>query len=152
MILDMQNNIARYASLNENFRTAVDYILTTNLDALTPGRIPIDGNRVYAVITEKQLTAEPEAWEVHQQYADIHLLLGGAERIGFCPQKNRAGDFEFPADKDNLAVRNVRGMEITLETNEFVVFFPYEVHRPNAPPGTAGQTARKLMIKVLCCP
>lgn len=148
MIIDTIDNIGTYESLGSNFRTAVHFITSTDFETLSPGRIEVEGDRVYAIITEKRLTEWPENWEVHERYADIQIILDGSETIGYVPLNRLAMSVEFPKDKDAVLLPGLQGVDIPLAKGQFVIALPQDVHRPNGP-GKDGDYAKKVIVKVL---
>lgn len=148
MIIDTIDNIKTYESLGKNFETAVRFIATTDLAALPPGRAEVDGDRVYAIVTEKRLTKWPENWEVHERYADIQIILDGSETIGYVPLNCLVAPVEFPKDKDAALFDGLQGVDIPLAKGQFVIALPQDVHRPNCP-GKGGDYAKKVIVKVL---
>ena len=55
MILDTLDAIGKYAGISPSFETAVRWLQETDPDALEPGRTDIDGEKVYAVVSENLL-------------------------------------------------------------------------------------------------
>lgn len=147
MIVDMVENIKAYGALGANFKTAVEYIAKTDLLSLPPGRIEIDGERVYAIVTEKQLTSRPTAWEAHRLYADIQIVTDGSETIGYFPLSMLKTEIEFPADKDAVLLTNLPGLDVPIGKGQFFIALPQDVHLPNCP-GRDGTYSKKVIVKV----
>lgn len=83
MIYTTLDRLARYRGLCPSLDTAIDYLATADLSALKPGRNEVDGDNVF--INRFGYTTLPQAeaaWEGHAQYADLHVVLAGEERIG----------------------------------------------------------------------
>lgn len=148
MIIDHVNFIGAYKGLSKNFATAVHFIETCNLNALETGAIEIDGKNVYAVVTDKQLTEMPSAWEAHKRYTDIHLVISGSEKIGYAPLHAGTGEGAYDAEKDILFYESVGGHFARLTAGEYMMALPQDIHIPNCPDGTESH-ARKLILKVL---
>jgi len=148
MIIDSIENISQYAILGKNFETAARFIKNADLAALAPGRVEIDGDRVYAIVSEKQLTQRPENWEVHKRYADIQIIVEGSEIIGYYPMSRYKGPVEFPQGKDAVLFTGLQGLDIALSGGEFVLALPQDMHCPNCP-GTTQGTVKKVVVKVL---
>lgn len=63
---------------------AFKYLKETNFVNIKPGEYPIDGENVFAKVTETPLRDKSNkgGWESHPDYADIHYVLNGKEDIG----------------------------------------------------------------------
>lgn len=147
MIWDIRKNISHYCGLNKHFDTAITYIQTHNLMDIQNGRIDIDGANVFATITTSELQSTITEWESHKQYADIHLILLGKERIGYTSSKNIMSDLQI--DKDNMTTCSLKGTDLDLSEDDFVIFFPFEFHRPNCPAINHNGITKKIIFKVL---
>ena len=148
MIVDNLKNIDQYAGLSKNFSAAIDYLKSTELDKLAPGRIDIDGKNVFAIVSEKELTGKPDAWEVHNRYADIHLIIRGNETIGYFPRIKLEYPIDFGEGSDSAALKNIDGVYHTLSGGDFMILLPQDVHVPNCPYGERS-ISKKIMVKVL---
>ncbi len=148
MVLDRLENMDAYRTLGDGFAKAIDYLKGIDVLQMPISEFTIDECAVYGFIKEKQLTKENEKWEVHRRYADIQLVLGGSERMGFQPYTNQPVSEPYNPDKDvELFVGNV-GSELILNPGDFAIFFPGELHRPDCPTAK-GPLSRKMVIKVL---
>ena len=138
MILDTLDCIVKYAGISPNFETAVRWLQETDPEALEPGRTDIDGERVYAVMSENRLEPKEPVFEVHRRYADIQIILQGREGFLY----GREG-------------RELSGKP--LEEGGVTVFLPGEAHAPGLYPEkgrrplspAAPVPDRKLVVKVL---
>jgi len=147
MILDKLENADFYSGYNKNLKAGFDYLKTTELDRLEPGRYEIDGNNVFALVSEYD-SKKPEdcRLEAHRIYADIQYIVSGSEAIGFVTLNNQTVISEYNADKD-IVFFSGEAAPIILEAGLFAVFFPQDVHRPcmqiNGP-----EKVKKVVIKV----
>ena len=144
MIIDHLGNIQRYAALGKNYATAAKFLVHTDLNSLPFGKTEIDGDRVFANYAENFLDRDEMAWEAHQRYTDIQLIVQGKERFGWvnCAEYGPLdGDFQacYPVETP---------VQFTLTDNQFVIFLPNEPHSPGNPV-KAPARCRKLVIKVL---
>ena len=86
MILDTLPNAARYARMHPGFARAFEFLSTTDLAVLAPGRHEIDGDRLYVSIDHKDGRGEEGArLEAHRRHIDIQYTIDGDERIGWMP-------------------------------------------------------------------
>ena len=154
MILDTLDAIGKYAGISPSFETAVRWLQETDPDALEPGRTDIDGEKVYAVVSENLLEPREPAFEVHRRYADIQVILRGREGFRY----GREGK-ELSGKPENGVwfCEADRQVPFELEEGGFTVFLPGEAHAPGLYPekgkrllSPAGPlTDRKIVVKVL---
>lgn len=148
MIIDHLQNAAKYSSVHPLFAKAFDYISTLDFTNLEDGKYEIDGNHLKAIVSNKQgVTAavSAEKFECHNQYIDIQVIVNGVETFGWksrntCSQPKG----EYNAEKDVLFYADAPEMHFTLTNNQFVIFFPEDVHAP----GIGDAPAKKVVIKV----
>lgn len=148
MIFDRLECIKRYRGLGEGFVKAADFLENADVFSLPLGEFEIDGRAVYGFVKETALERENLRWETHEQYVDIQILLGGAERIGYIPFSGQPVAVPYSAEKDvAFFAEPSKGLECALRPGDFVIFLPGELHRPDCPvPGEC--LSRKMVLKV----
>ncbi|WP_027468748.1 YhcH/YjgK/YiaL family protein [Deefgea rivuli] len=129
---------------------ALNYLRHTDFSQMAPGRYPIDGDNMIAIVqtplTQPWETGMPE---FHQRYIDIQYLLEGEEVIGYLP-----ANLELERVTDQLTERDIAFVHpqanetrLVLTPGMFAIFFPGELHKPcralNAP-----MLIRKVVIKI----
>lgn len=148
MILDTIANGSKYASLHPLFAKAFEYINGTDLNSLEPGKFDIDGDRLRGIVSDKNGVSPEEStakFECHNAHIDIQVCIRGRERIGWKPRTSCiAPRGEYNPDKDVLFYDDAPDMFFGLTDNQFVIFYPDDVHAP-----MIGEAAiKKLVIKV----
>ena len=130
MILDKLENASLYSCISNNLKKGFEFLKNTDLPALSPGRHDIDGNDVFALVSEYD-SKNPEdcRLEAHRIYTDIQYLVSGKELIGYETLGTQAVSSEYNPEKD-IAFYKGDGTPILLEAGMFAVFFPQDVHRP----------------------
>lgn len=131
-------------------QTALAWLQATDLTSLPPGQQPIDGDNMFALVSEYMTEPkEKRRAEAHHKYVDIQYIVAGEERIGIAPLM---ADYEVLEDK--LAEKDVifyarvtDEVELGLKNGMFVVLFPWEVHRPNCAYDLPGKV-RKVVVKI----
>jgi biofilm protein TabA len=123
------------------------FLKQTNLDTLSPGKHPIDGDNAYASVTEgpsKEL--DKAGWESHRKYIDLQYVIKGKERID-AVNIDKATVTKPYNEKSDGAAYTAEGTSYTAEPGTFFLFFPQDVHRPNIKvPGY--DVVKKLVIKI----
>jgi biofilm protein TabA len=116
-------------------------------DTLKPGKYIIDGDNVFAMITEgptKQI--DSVRWESHRNYIDLHYVIRGKEQIGAAPVSSATVTKPYDASHD-AANYSVDGKYYPASPGEFFLFFPSDAHRPGIKAGGI-DTDKKLVIKI----
>ena len=154
MILDTLDAIGKYAGISPNFETAVRWLQETDPEALEPGRTDIDGERVYAVMSENRLEPKEPVFEVHRRYADIQIILRGREGFRY---GRKGKELSGKPENDVWFCEADRQVPFELEEGGVTVFLPGEAHAPGLYPEkdrrplspAAPVPDRKLVVKVL---
>jgi YhcH/YjgK/YiaL family protein len=127
--------------------SAFAFLGRTDLAALPKGKYPIDGDNVFASVTEDSTKDfQRTSWESHQRYADIQYVIRGQELIGVSPL-SRVRVTQPYDEKSDVAHYSGTGPLFPADPGTFFVFFPSDAHRPNI---TAGGNAvdKKIVVKV----
>ena len=147
MIFDSLPTSSLYNRLSLNFEKAFGFLLQADLNSFPLGKHDIDGDNVFAIVSEYTTKPLSEArWEAHQAYADIQLLLAGEEKIGCAPLASMQVTETYNAEKDILFLAG-EGDYITVRPGVFAVFFPHDAHQPGVAKGMP-QVVKKVVVKV----
>jgi biofilm protein TabA len=119
-----------------------------DLDTLSPGTYPIDGEKVFAIIsTYNPKDTEQTRWESHRKYTDLHYVIRGKEKIGVADVSQAKVTEPYDQAKD-IAHYESDGKYYIAEPGVFFLFFPQQAHRPGIK--TEGDTSvKKLVIKII---
>lgn len=147
MILDSLSNSALYEALHPRFKMAFDFLKNTDLSALEPGKIELDGANLFVNVVDITGKSEDEAkMETHDKYIDIQLPVGNAETMGWIAKSKLKDILEaYNEEKDITFFRDKASNLILVQPYEFAVFFPEDGHQP----GIGAGTYRKIIVKVL---
>jgi YhcH/YjgK/YiaL family protein len=123
------------------------FIKEKNLDSLSVGKYPIDGENAYASITQgPSKDLEKAGWESHKKYIDLQYVIKGKEQIGVAAVSSATVTKPYDEAKDGAAY-TAEGTYYTAEPGTFFLFFPQDAHRPNIK--VAGyDIVKKLVIKI----
>ena len=146
MILDTLANAARYAQMHAGFARAFEFLATTDVAALAPGRHEIDGDRLYVSIDDKDGRGEEGArLEAHRRYIDIQYTIDGDELIGWMPlARCQAPDGPFDEKKDVVLFADRPTTWVAVPPGSFTIFFPHDAHAPLAGHGRL----KKAIVKI----
>ena len=147
MIFDHLDNSSVYESLHPLFKQAFDYLKSNDLSALAPGKIELDGSRLYISVQEPGGKKPEEAkLETHAKYIDIQFLIKGKETIGWryaADCKNETAPYN--PEKDITFFTDAPTCDVELVPGDFCIFFPGDAHAPCI----ADQALKKAVVKVL---
>jgi biofilm protein TabA len=126
------------------------YLKNTDFSTLSVGRHDIDGDTIFALVseyvTEPKEDRKPEA---HQKYIDIQYLALGEEMIG-CSLLSS----EYEVLQDELALKDLifykdvkQEVDMLLKPGVYAILFPNDVHRPCCMTGTTAKV-KKVVIKI----
>jgi len=122
-------NIERYLGQSESLDTAIRYLLTADLRSLVKGRNEVDGDQVFINRFDYQTMTPDEAiWEGHQQYADMHVLLSGHERIGVSNVESLKVTVRKP-EEDFIGYEGPVETWLPMTTEDILIVYPEDVHK-----------------------
>lgn len=137
--------------VSEGLQKALQYIKETNFAEVNNGEYEIDGRDVFVRIntyaTEDKINKKPEA---HNQYIDVQYLGAGEEIIYFTPRRAEHIVVEDHANEsDLLFYEEIEEKDhVVLQTGDFAVFFPWELHRPGCSTKNGMQEVQKIVVKI----
>ncbi|MDP4277327.1 MAG: YhcH/YjgK/YiaL family protein [Bacteroidota bacterium] len=147
MILDSLKNSDAYCALHPLLKKAFDYIKSHDLSVIEPGKIVVDGDRLFISVSELNgKTPEAAKMEGHQKYIDIQIVLKGEEKMGWTAIEHCTHVLEpYNSEKDIAFFTDKPTAFIDVQPGEFVIFFPEDGHAPAIGDGPI----KKAIVKVL---
>jgi biofilm protein TabA len=143
---------AKQYHLNQSaWEKAFAYLKNTDLKTLSNGRHVIDGDNVFAIVTEAPTKDyDKTAFESHRKYIDLQYVITGEEKMAKAPVTSVTVSKPYDETTD-LANYTGEGKIYTVPAGTFMLFFPTEAHRPNITPG-GNKVVKKIVIKVRVAP
>lgn len=148
MVYDSVENLTRYMN-EEDAQRILDFVMS--VDAQTEkGRHEIDGERLYAIVSEYRTKSREEAvLEAHNRYLDLHFMFFGEEKNEFYSRSDckikvdydescEAALYQFPEKRN----------EVILTPGFFALYFTDDAHAPQLAV-EAPITVRKIVVKAL---
>jgi len=132
--VNSQEFAKQYYANKAGWDKAFAFLQRPDLATLAPGKYPIDGDNVYATISDDPLKEMAQSnWEDHHNYIDLHYVIEGKEKIGGTPFTNVKDNVVTPFDdtKDIGYYKFDGGNYYTATPDNFFLFFPTEAHRPH---------------------
>lgn len=127
-----------------------DYLNTLNLAVLENGRHEISEQIYMNVMSFDTAPAESKQAELHHRYIDVQVLISGKESIEYgvsyptlslYTDYNEEDDYRLTPEIEN---KNT----LLLHPKMFVVFFPYEPHKPGCNADNQSVNLKKLVVKI----
>jgi YhcH/YjgK/YiaL family protein len=130
MIFDRIENLKYYYGLSPLIEKALKYLETTDLTKLPEGKIEIDGDAIYAVIsTNRTQPYNAAKYETHKKYIDIQYAIEGKEDILCWFVQMKSTMIEECPEKD-VYFYNSTGRPVTIGNGCLVILFPTDIHAP----------------------
>lgn len=137
----------QYAANKEQWDKAFAYMKNTDLANLAPGKYPIAGTDLVAVITDNPTKDfEKTGWESHRKVIDLQYVIQGAEKISVMPVATAKVTVPYDEAKD-VAHYEGEGTIYTAVPGTFYLFFPGDAHRPGIK-ADGFDKDKKLVIKI----
>jgi len=147
MIIDKIENSHLYTGLNERIKKAFDYIRNTDLKNIEPGRYEIDGENIFALISEYKTKSEKEGkLEAHKKYLDVQYVIEGEELMGYAPLGDQKILEPYKEENDIVFFKGEKSF-IKVSSGMLAIFFPEDVHMPGINTEKISDV-KKLIIKV----
>jgi YhcH/YjgK/YiaL family protein len=129
VVIDDLQNAAQYHALGVRFEKGLRWLADNDVAAMAPERYDIDGDDVFVMVQEYD--SKPKAdgfWEAHRQYADIQLVVSGAEHMGYAQTAAlKAGDYD---DSRDFLPLDGDGLFIEMRAGTFMILWPQDAHMP----------------------
>lgn len=138
-----------YFSYKDRWDKAFAFLRDNDLSELELKRYDIDGNNVYAPVSEYLTKNKEDArYEAHRAYIDIQYVASGKELIGVAPMSAKTDELEPYNQASDVEFFKVSGGENRLATpGKFFIFFPEDAHRPGLRDGE-NSPVRKVVVKI----
>lgn len=138
-----------YYKNKERWAKAFKFLRNNDLTKLDVKRYDIDGDNLFATVSEYQSKNEESAkFEAHRKYIDIQYVISGKEIINLAPistLKEVLTPYDAAKDIEFITVSKV--VNYKANPSNFFIFFPDDAHRPGLKDGS-NSPVRKVVIKV----
>ena len=125
---------------------AFAFLKHTDLSTIAPGKYPIDGENVFATVTE-YAPSDKSKWEAHKKYIDLQYIISGKETMGKVPLSETTVIQEYNDAKDVSFFETKVGNYYVVNPGSFLIFFTTEAHRPGLKTEDCDKV-KKIVIKI----
>jgi len=148
--VDPQEFATQYHRNKALWDKAFAFLRDTRLETLAPGRLNLEGDSVYALVTEGPTKAlEATKWEAHRKYIDLQYVITGKEQMGIAPLAKAKVTEAYDEAKDILFgdVPAAESKYYVAQPGTFLLFFPKDAHRPGVR-AEGSDTDKKVVVKI----
>lgn len=137
--------------LPQKLKYAIELVKQQINDNTENGRYSIDGDKVFYMVSETlSRTQEEGKYEYHAKYIDIQIVLSGQECMAVSTLPPHSEIIEDKLINGDIAFVKapIEETMFVLQPKDFVIFYPYEVHKPLCIVGGKTEKIRKVVVKV----
>jgi YhcH/YjgK/YiaL family protein len=138
-----------YFKNKERWAKAFKFLKGNDLTKLELKRYDIDGDNLYAMVSEYLSKNEETAkFEAHRKYVDIQYVIAGKELMNIAPittVKEVLTAYDATKDIEFITVDKI--INYKASPANFFIFFPSDAHRPGLKDGV-NSSVRKLVVKL----
>ncbi|MBI9111926.1 YhcH/YjgK/YiaL family protein [Maridesulfovibrio ferrireducens] len=149
MILDNLKQFSIY-NFGPAWEKAFEFLRELDI-SIEPGRCVIDGEKVFAQVSEYHTKLQDEGrFEAHRKYVDIQFLLSGREILGWADLPSLETEIIYDPERD---VEFLKPLPVTpslsrLVPGMFMAFFPEDGHMPGLAVGNKPEAVKKVVVKI----
>jgi biofilm protein TabA len=151
MIVTQLEHLSSQMVMNALFEKAIEFLRREGWRGHPDGKIPIDGNAVYAMLQsyETKTPRETVPFEGHRKYIDVQYVIEGKETIFWIPTSGLTPTTPYDDAKDIWFCQLTRegSTPVVLSAGQLMVLFPEDAHAPMHSAG-APTHVHKIVIKV----
>ena len=145
------NNVefaSQYAKNKELWDKLFQFIATTDLRTLEPGKVVLVPGRLWInVMAYTPKSAEETPAEVHRKYIDLQYTFEGDELMGLADKVNPTGDYNPEKDVQKFTPVELKGY-VPATPDRFFLYFPSDIHQPSVAATDAPVQSRKIVGKI----
>ncbi len=128
MIYTKKKNLSRYLGQSKSLDAAIRAILCNDPEQLSMGRNDIDGDNAFVNRFDYDTVPQEKAlWEGHIAYGDVHVLLGGHEKIGVS-NVERLTETVRKEQEDFVGFQGPVETWFTMTPEDVLIVYPEDIH------------------------
>lgn len=146
MIYDLISNKDIYLNMGEKYKKAFDFIVKATKENFDIGKYDIDGDDVYANISEYDTKTEGN-FEGHKKYIDLQYILSGHEEIYWKNIKDCTLIKDHTPEKDVMVLTAENPVVLDMPAGAFAILYPDDAHAPNRAYKEVSRV-KKIVVKI----
>lgn len=150
MITDKIKYLSTYEGIAPQIRLVSEFLERNDLDKFPVGKHFLNDSKCFVLVFEYNTKAESEAlWEAHQKFLDVHLLASGEEKVFYSGIDDKETTSTVPYEpNDDYELFSSSGNSLKLSKDNFVLFFPQDVHKTGVNVDDRAVQVRKFVFKL----
>lgn len=145
------NNVefaCQYAKNKELWDKLFEFIATTDLSSLEPGKVVLVPGRLWInVMAYTPKRAEDTAAEVHRKYIDLQYTFEGNEKMGLVNKVTPTGDYNPEKDVQKFTPAEAVSY-VPAAPDRFFLYFPSDIHQPSVAAAPEPGISHKIVGKI----
>ncbi len=122
----------RYHKNPERWNKAFQFLAKEDFQNMEKGRYELEGTNLFATVDEYVPKKMADAqFEAHRVYADIQVVVSGAEQMGLAPYDATVITIPYDEEKDIMFMSATDAKDLIARPSRFFLFFPSDAHRPS---------------------
>ncbi|MFA6088193.1 YhcH/YjgK/YiaL family protein [Mucilaginibacter sp.] len=147
-MIDKETFAKQYNGNKQLWDKAFNYLTTTNLDTLSPGKHLIAGDSLYAIVIKGATkTLEQVKWESHKNYIDIQCVITDGETMQEAAPGTITPTIPYDPKTDNANYTATIGKSYLAKPGKILLFFPGIVHRAGLK-ADGFDTDKRIVLKI----
>ena len=147
MIIDRKENAELYIGVGDRINNALNFINNTDCESLALGRHDIDGDDVFALVSEYETKDAANCQlEAHRKFIDVQYVVNGEEQIGYAPLLDQPASMDYN-ENDDFVLYPAPASFTRIESGMFAIFYPGDLHMPGIMTERVS-SVKKIVIKV----
>lgn len=148
MIIDTLAHILENdAAYGVEIQKGLQFLRDTDFAGQAAGRHDVNEDMFYFINEYETKDAGDCFWEAHRVNLDLHYILEGTERIGYCAIEHLAVRDEYSIEKDAVFFTGPVESAVTAGPGTLVVCYPQDGHMTGIEAGRK-QAVRKVVLKI----
>ncbi len=152
MIYTKKKNLSRYLGQSKSLDAAIRAILHSDPEQLSMGRNDIDGDNAFVNRFDYDTVPQEQAlWEGHIAYGDVHVLLGGHEKIGVS-NVERLTETVRKEQEDFVGFQGPVETWFTMTPEDVLIVYPEDIHMVKVADGDTAHVRKccyKFKVEIL---
>lgn len=152
MIYTKKKNLSRYLGQSKSLDAAIRAILRNDQEQLSMGRNDIDGDNAFVNRFDYDTMPQEQAlWEGHIAYGDVHVLLGGHEKIGVSNVEHLTETVR-KEQEDFVGFQGPVETWFTMTPEDVLIVYPEDIHMVKVADGDTAHVRKccyKFKVEIL---
>jgi YhcH/YjgK/YiaL family protein len=147
--IDRKEFAVSYYKHKERWDKAFSFLESNDLSKLEVKRYEIDGDNIYAPVSEYLSKNEKDAkFEAHRKYIDIQYVINGTELMNVATLSQKKDILSpYDTEKDVEFMTVDQSFSYKADQKRFFIFFPSDIHRPGVKVD-GNSRVKKIVVKV----